>query len=346
MLLTTQVALLVVVLILSVSHCCNGKLRIFTLVISDGWGAPDGYERAVIRFNNSIPGPELHVDEGDTIEITLHNRMMERVASLHVHGLLFSSQPWQDGVSMITQCPVLPGTQWKYRFVVQNKAGSYWYHSHVAGQVGDGAFGAFVIHPQKPEISAVALDKFLSVTGWWWRDQHSLLSQWNAFSQGLSPASHDHLYFMEMTSVLFNGKARSSKCVKCPLEVIQAVSGQRIRLRLLSSCSPVPFRITVHSHKMTIVARDGKDTEPLEVSSLMLDTGQRLDVIVNLDQPIGSYWISAVAVHIHGKMNSDHHGMAMHGVSGKTGEKRRWLFGSESYYHSRRVCNLEIQRRS
>lgn len=141
------------------------------------------------------------------------------------------------------------------------------------------------------------------MTGWWWRDQHSLYSQWNFLSQGDKPETHDHLYFMEMTSILVNGKARSSKCANCSLEVVRATRGDRIRLRLLSSCSPVPYRVAVQGHVMTIVARDGKDVAPVNVTSLMLDTGMRLDVLVTLDQPVGSYWITATAVHVHGKMH-------------------------------------------
>ncbi len=82
------------VLLAAVSPAVSGAFRRFDLTINDGWLAPDGYIRAVIVFNGTLPGPELHVEEGDSVEIVLHNRMMERTASLHVHGLLFAQQPW------------------------------------------------------------------------------------------------------------------------------------------------------------------------------------------------------------------------------------------------------------
>ncbi len=74
-----------------------GGFRSFSLTINDGWLAPDGHVRAVIVFNGTLPGPELHVEEGDSVEIVVHNRMMERTTSLHVHGLLFAQQPWCVG---------------------------------------------------------------------------------------------------------------------------------------------------------------------------------------------------------------------------------------------------------
>lgn len=164
-------------LLLVVVALCGGgahaaTLRTYTLVITDHWGAPDGTTRALILFNHSLPGPALHAEQGDTMEVTLWNRMQERTASLHFHGLVFVGQPWQDGVAMVTQCPVLPGTSWRYRFVVQQSAGTYWYHSHVAGQVGDGAFGAFVIHaPGTLVAGPPADDHIMAVTAWWARDQ-------------------------------------------------------------------------------------------------------------------------------------------------------------------------------
>lgn len=126
----------------------------------------------MIHFNGTVPGPTLRAKKGDVVEISLHNQMMERVVSLHVHGFLFAMQPWQDGVSMVTQCPVLPGQRYQYRFVVQQAAGSYWYHSHVAGQVGDGAFGSFIIEEDDGgNGDGNVLDQVMAISAWWWRDQ-------------------------------------------------------------------------------------------------------------------------------------------------------------------------------
>ncbi len=207
-------------------------LRRFELSLSDEWGAPDGTERSVFLFNKSLPGPALHVEQWDTVEVVLQNRLMDRTTSWHVHGLVFEQQPWQDGVAMITQCPVLPGSTFVYRFVVQNAPGTYWYHSHVGGQVGDGAFGMFLVHEagylSKPP-SNDEVDKVVAMSGWWWRDQHSLYQQWNSFAQGLTPEAHDHMFFMEMKSVLINGKSPQK-------EQLQSKAGGVAKLRLLNSC--------------------------------------------------------------------------------------------------------------
>lgn len=120
---------------------------------------------------------------------------------------------------------------------------------------------------------------------------------------------------MEMTSALINGRARGPRCPNCTLDVLRGAAGKQLRLRFVSSCSPVPFRVSIENHTMVLVARDGKDVEPMNVTHMMLDTGQRLDVLVTLNQPMGTYWIRAEAIHVHGKM---HMGMpGMHGITGQ-----------------------------
>ena len=139
------------------SVCFCGSFREFHLELSDVWSAPDGYPRSTFMFNKTIPGPQLEAEEGDTVQVILHNRLMDRTSSFHVHGFVFEQQPWQDGVAMITQCPILPGSHYMYRFLVQNKPGTYWYHSHVGAQVGDGAFGAFIVRPKVRKRETVSV---------------------------------------------------------------------------------------------------------------------------------------------------------------------------------------------
>lgn len=108
---------------------------------------------------------------------------------------------------------------------------------------------------------------------------------------------------------------------------IEVVQGKTIRLRLLNSCrssvvdflfvvevsflfSPTPFVVSVDNHAMSIVAMDGKSVAAKSVTSFLLLTGQRMDVTINADQPLGIYWLRASAYHHHGKMA---------GMKGKTG---------------------------
>lgn len=104
-------------------------------------------------YNGQVPGPELVVNHGDLVEVTLVNRDIEQGVTLHWHGVDVPNA--EDGVAGMTQDAVLPGETFIYRFVV-DELGSHWYHSHQVSsiQVRKGLFGSFVILPEtKSELA-------------------------------------------------------------------------------------------------------------------------------------------------------------------------------------------------
>ncbi|KAF2475269.1 laccase [Lindgomyces ingoldianus] len=110
-------------------------------------GAPNGQSRNMIFTNGGFPGPNLIFDEGDEVEITVHNDM-PRNASVHWHGLEQTRSPWSDGVSGLSQTPILPGKSFVYRFTA-SPTGTHWYHSHEQMSMFDGLYGGIFIRPKK-----------------------------------------------------------------------------------------------------------------------------------------------------------------------------------------------------
>lgn len=107
---------------------------------------PDGVkERKVIGFNDTWPLPNLKVKKGDTVNLYLINGFEDRNTSLHFHGLFQNGSNQMDGPEMVTQCPIPAGQTFLYNFTVDDNVGAYWYHSHTAGQYGDGMRAAFII---------------------------------------------------------------------------------------------------------------------------------------------------------------------------------------------------------
>lgn len=106
----------------------------------------------------TIPGPEIRVREGDTVEITFYIKGAPMAHTLHWHGL---HVPWdQDGVPYLSQAPLgsTAGggngtTTYTYRFTV-NQSGTYWYHCHVDTQhhLDMGMYGAFIVEPADPSV--------------------------------------------------------------------------------------------------------------------------------------------------------------------------------------------------
>ncbi|KAL5022049.1 hypothetical protein ScPMuIL_001204 [Solemya velum] len=106
----------------------------------------DGVARGILTVNRMLPGPPIHVCEGDTIVVNVRN-MMEgggQGTSIHWHGVLQEEAPHMDGVSMVTQCPIPVHSTFQYRFRAVNPGTHFW-HSHQGLQRVDGLFGALVV---------------------------------------------------------------------------------------------------------------------------------------------------------------------------------------------------------
>ena len=95
-------------------------------------------------YNGTVPGPTIHVDEGDKVSVVLHNELPESTA-IHFHGIITPNA--MDGVPEITQPPVKPGETFTYSFVAQSTPAVGMYHSHqdAVKQVPNGLAGAFLI---------------------------------------------------------------------------------------------------------------------------------------------------------------------------------------------------------
>ncbi len=101
--------------------------------------------QAVWTYNGTVPGPELRVNQGDRVRITLVNHLPAST-SIHWHGLRLPNA--EDGVAGVTQDAVPPGGTYTYEFIVKDP-GTYWYHSHqdTEHQVPRGLYGALVVEP-------------------------------------------------------------------------------------------------------------------------------------------------------------------------------------------------------
>jgi FtsP/CotA-like multicopper oxidase with cupredoxin domain len=96
-------------------------------------------------------------------------------------------------------------------------------------------------------------------------------------------------------STLINGLGRYAGGPTSELAVISVEYGKRYRFRLVGmSCDP-NFMFSIDGHNLTVIEADGELTEPLLVDSLQVFAGQRYSVIMNATQPVGNYWIRALA---------------------------------------------------
>ena len=144
---------------LSIDQIQNLSTANFTeIVYGAGENQENGSSKTVITINGQFPGPKIVVPENSKVAITVVNKMVERSTSMHWHGLSMENAWYYDG-SPISQCPIIAGSSFTYRFLAKPR-GVQWYHAHLAGQSIEGLFGLFVVVPEKHEIEGSGNQNF------------------------------------------------------------------------------------------------------------------------------------------------------------------------------------------
>ena len=260
--------------------------------------------KRAIAVNGQIPMPTLTFTEGDTAEIYVHNELNEET-SLHWHGLILPNQ--YDGVPNLTQMPIKPHTTHIYRFpIVQH--GTHWYHSHTGLQEQIGMYGSMILN-KRQELDIPTIPLILSE----WSDMnshniHRMLhnaTDWFAIKKGTTQSYSEairqghfktkvsnewkRMNAMDVSDIyyekfLINGKNESSFA---PPSGVGGL-GDKVRLRISNAGASTYFWLTYAGGKITVIASDGNDVEPVEVDRLIIAVSETYDVVVTIPAN-GSY---------------------------------------------------------
>lgn len=84
---------------------------------------PDGFTRPVIGINGQWPCPQVDVDLGDRLIVTIHNNLGNESTGLHWHGINQYGHADMDGSAGAAQCPVPPNSSFTYDFPVRDLDG-------------------------------------------------------------------------------------------------------------------------------------------------------------------------------------------------------------------------------
>ena len=102
-----------------------------------------GVKMKAWTFNGTVPGPVIRANQGDTIEVTLHNADKQMAHSVDFHAAQISPQ--------VGFADVLPGETRTFSFVAR-RPGVFLYHcgtSPVLEHIGMGMYGAILIEPAR-----------------------------------------------------------------------------------------------------------------------------------------------------------------------------------------------------
>ncbi|MBM0105717.1 copper resistance system multicopper oxidase [Steroidobacter sp. S1-65] len=262
-----------------------------------------GNKRVGTVVNGQIPGPLLRWREGDTVTLRVANRLAAR-SSIHWHGMILPAD--MDGVPGLSFEGIPSLGEYLYRFKV-NQAGTYWYHAHSRFQEQTGLYGPIVIERRGGERFPTERDYVVMLSDWTDIDPERIFAVLKKHSDyynfrrrtvgeffadvrknGWSETVADRRMWGEMRmnptdmldvsgyayTYLMNGVTPTGNWTGL------FSRGEKVRLRFINGSSMTFFDVRIPGLKLTVVATDGQDVEPVSVDEFRIGAAETYDVIV------------------------------------------------------------------
>ncbi|MBU9382010.1 copper resistance system multicopper oxidase [Burkholderia gladioli] len=275
----------------------------FDLAIARSSVEIGGRSRRATTVNGTLPGPVLRWREGDTVTLRVANRMDE-ASSIHWHGIVLPSN--MDGVPGLSFDGIAPGSSYTYRFKVRQH-GTYWYHSHSSLQEQTGVYGPLIIDPAQPDARRCERDYVVMLSDWSDEDPRRIKSR-------LKKQSNYYNFHQRTLVDLFRDARRDgwratladrrmwSAMRMSPTDLSDVGGytytylvngaapddnwtglfnpGERVRLRFINASAMSYFDVRIPGLRMTVVAADGQDVEPVGVDEFRIAVAETYDVVV------------------------------------------------------------------
>jgi len=213
---------------------------------------------------NGILGPTIRAESGLNANIIFQNNLSER-SNIHFHGLKIPAD--MDGHPKDV---INPGSNFNYKFTINQRAGLNWYHPHpdgdTASQVFRGLAGLFIINDAEEaslnlpsgeyEIPLVIQDKRLTSSGIIY-----------------NPSMGDVMTGFMGETIIVNGVASPFAEVKTKF----------YRLRILNGSNARIYNLALSNNAdIIIIGNDGGLLKnPVPVKNILLGPGERIDALVN-----------------------------------------------------------------
>ena len=172
----------------------------------------NGVDYQAWTFGGTVPGPILHVRQGQTVNVTFTNHGMMK------HSLDFHAAVTPPSAHYVD---IDPGQTITYSFVA-NTPGAFVYHCGtppVLLHIANGMYGALIVDPAKPLLPAAA--SYVLVQGEWYTQQ---------VSGNLMGGNFEKMQEERPDEVVFNGTAFQYRAQPLP-----ATAGERIRLYVVNA---------------------------------------------------------------------------------------------------------------
>jgi FtsP/CotA-like multicopper oxidase with cupredoxin domain len=246
---------------------------------------------STVGYNGTAPGPILRMREGKPVTVDVINET-DSIEFVHWHGLFVPSEV--DGADEEGTPPVPPQGRRRYQFTPK-PAGTRWYHSHAMAN-GDlhrgsytGQFG-FLMIDSGNDPGNYDQEIFLALRDWepYYTDQNMDTDELvgagpqpekpavlDTRPNGLEPATNTYTINDRMLGF------------GPPLKVKQ---GTRVLFHVLNASAIENRVISLPGHMFHVLALDGNAIPtPADAEVLMLGPGERIDAVVEMNQP--GIWI-------------------------------------------------------
>jgi len=277
--------------------------RVFDLSIDYQAVNFTGNKSIATTVNGLVPGPVLRWREGEKVTLRVTNNLTED-SSIHWHGLILPTN--MDGVPGLSFAGIKPGETFEYQFNV-NQSGTYWYHSHSGYQEPTGMYGALVIDPKEPDPVSYDRDYVVMLSDWSDEKPKDIYAKLKKRS--------DYYNFRERTAgdlwsdlkgkgiaqtwsdrSMWNRSRMSERDISdvtgyTYTYLMNGVTpkdgwvglfkrGEKLRLRFINGSSMTLFDVRIPGLKMTVVASDGQNIQPVSVDEFRIGVAETYDVVV------------------------------------------------------------------
>ncbi|KAJ1839542.1 ferroxidase fet3 [Coemansia sp. RSA 2708] len=223
-----------------------------------------------VGVNNQFPLPVIRAELGDVLILNVHNSL-DVPTSLHAHGIFQRETNYYDGVYMVTECGIAPGSNFTYEIPLE-QSGTYWIHGHTAEQNYDGLQTPLIIYdPNDPY--PVDQEYLFAVEDWWpitIQETLEILQEPGGLG---SP-------FVYPPQTLINGEYGNLT------QPMHFEPGKTYRIRLVSMMNLPLWEFALDDHEMYVIEVDGVLTKPKLVNVVRLSPGQRVSVLIKAKESI------------------------------------------------------------
>ncbi len=218
-------------------------------------------------YNGQIAGPVLRIKKGEPLKLRLLNSLQQST-SLHIRGIRGNNA--FDGVTPLTQAPIVPGQSFDYQFTPPDSGVFYFYpHGpHAAEQAGRGLGGVLIVE----EETAPQIDhEFILAFSDWRLDE-----QTGALSDPLIIANDSASAGRTGALVTING---------APAPFTENIlPGARIRLRVINMTMSQVAALTFEGAAPMILAIDSQPCRAFEpvMKTFPIAPGARFDILFDM----------------------------------------------------------------